>query len=89
MPQAELDRHAQFIATYAGKRDRWYVLGNARSVRPDIRSLESALGIGGMEELRASIEVLPQGIEHEMLDEAVRCRCRSPTCGNHDGRLRP
>jgi hypothetical protein len=70
---SQLDMHAQFIASYTGKRDRWYVLGNARSIRPDIRSLESALGIGGMEELRASIEVLPQGIEREMLDEAVRC----------------
>jgi len=70
---SELDRHTVFVERFAPKRDRDYVLSNAYPIRPDIQRLASALGIGGMVELRAAIEVLPAGIEREMLDEAVRC----------------
>lgn len=69
----QLDAHAQFVEVYAGKRNRGYVLSNAQSIRPDIHRLASALGIGGKDELRTSVEALPTGIERELLDEAVRC----------------
>src|SRR5436309_4319980 len=70
---SKLDSHAQFVEVYAKKRDRKFVLSNAQSIRPDIQRLASALGIGGKDELRTSVEVLPVGIERDLLDEAVRC----------------
>ena len=70
---SKLDSHAQFVEVYARKRDRKFVLSNAQSIRPDIQRLASALGIGGKDELRSSVEALPAGIERDLLDEAVRC----------------
>jgi len=69
----QLDAHAQFIETYARKRNDQYMMSNARAIRPDIHRLAAALGIGGEEELRAAIEALPSGVERDLLDEAVRC----------------
>ncbi len=69
----ELDKHAQFVEVYAGKRNLKYVLSNAHSIRPDIQRLRSALGIGGKDELREAIEALDDGPEREILEEAVRC----------------
>lgn len=69
----QLDAHAQFIETFTRRRDRWYVLSNARSIRPDLRRLGSTVGIGGMAELRAPIEALPIGNERDLLEESLRC----------------
>ncbi len=70
---SKLDSHAQFVEVYSKKRDRKFVLSNAQSIRPDIQRLSSALGIGGKDELRTSVEALPAGVERDLLDEAVRC----------------
>src|SRR6266480_3090994 len=70
---SELDRHAVFVERYAPKRDRDFVLSNTYPIRSDIKRLASTLGVGGMVELRAAIDLLPEGTERTMLDEAVRC----------------
>ena len=69
----QLDQHAQFVAVYVRKRDLKFVLSNAHAIRPDVQRLRSALGIGGKDELREAVEMLPPGRERELLDEAVRC----------------
>jgi len=69
----ELDKHAQFVEVYSRKKDLKYVLSNAHSIKPDVQRLRSALGLGGKDELRLSVESLPDGTERDLLEEAVRC----------------
>ncbi len=73
VPLRKLDTHAHFIEMYAGKKDTKYVLSNAHSIRPDLQRLRSALGVDKKDELRSVIEILPDGAERKLLEEAVRC----------------
>ena len=69
----QLDQHVQFVSVYFRKRDLKFILSNAHAIRPDVQRAKSALGLGGKDELRDSVEALPTGPERELLEEAVRC----------------